>query len=221
MQPKQGTVDIDADELLENLNSRLAAIPESCTEITTLMQDLVVPCVPFGLATVLGSSLGESDKAQCCQLFNEDDNIVNRIAQAGLSEIDNVACSCPLGELLRYGIETDTLGGLVSIPEICQGRDPQDGLVDAVYIALNSIFGPRCPELMSALEAMSSEDDSQEANGTIPEQQQTDIDALVDDPDAASDLEPTVSSPNASETSLSVPQNLVFLLQCFFLYYCL
>eukprot|EP00890_Picochlorum_soloecismus_P000437 jgi/Picsp_1/1394/NSC_04873-R1_mtn19-like protein len=204
IQPKQGIVDIDADELLESLDSRVAAIPESCTEITALMQDLVVPCMPFGLATILGSSLGESDKGQCCKLFNEDDNIINRIAQAGLSEIDNAACACPLGELLRYGIETGTLGGLFSIPDICQGRDPQSGLVDAVYIALNSLFGPRCPELMSALEAMSSEDDSQEENGVAPEQQQATDDASIDDTDAKSDLEPTTSSQNASETTSSV-----------------
>jgi len=166
------------------------------------MQELVIPCMPFGLATILGSSLGESDKGQCCRLVNEDDNVFNRIVQAGLSEIGNAACACPLGELLRYGIETGTLGGLVSIPDICQGRDPQGGLVDAVYVALNSVFGPRCPELMSALEAMSSENDSQEDNSIAPEQQRATEDASIG-PDADPDLQSTSSPEKTSEISPS------------------
>jgi hypothetical protein len=77
---------------------------------------------------------------------------------------------------------------------------------------------------MRALEDMSSEDDSQEANGTSPEQQQTDAGALSDDPDTNTDLEPTVSSPIASEASPCHlhPQYLIFLsFAIVFLYCCL
>jgi hypothetical protein len=122
--------------------------------------------------------MNADDKKVCCDAVNEKEDVMSYLLKQGIDISSRSECFCPLGELLRYGVATESLEAVIQLSSICTGSSSQDdGIIDGLYVALQSIFSPRCPDIKAAMEQMLSQKMNPAADAPAPSEPSLEADA--------------------------------------------
>ena len=108
----------DPKELVTGAQERIDAIPETCGNIRTYMDEIVSPCLPFASSQAIQSETNMEDKNICCSAVNNGSLDLSSLVSEGIGVINRPECLCPLGELLRYSIDTESLSAILSSAEV-------------------------------------------------------------------------------------------------------
>jgi hypothetical protein len=152
----EGALALNGTALLEEARAKLAAIPSSCPAIGTFFPDLADPCLSISVAKAAGGSMGMGAMGACCAAASAavaGASVKADVAQLTLAMYVNPPCICPVGQALLFALQQKLITGEGGVREMCSGK-PYTGVTDAAYVALASVFGPRCPDVQQQLDAM-------------------------------------------------------------------
>ncbi|WPT14353.1 hypothetical protein PSENEW3_00000483 [Picochlorum sp. SENEW3] len=188
IQPELKEGRVSESELIQGLSERVRAMPLDCgNNLRQYLEDTLITCAPAAYDLKSMDVLDADDKKVCCDTINEKEDVMSYLLKQGIDIASRSECFCPLGELLRYGVATESLEAVIQLSSICTGSLPDDGVIDGLYVALQSIFSPRCPDIKAAMEQMLSQK------------------AAETDTDAPVPSEPSVVQPSP-ESSLGVEE---------------
>jgi hypothetical protein len=139
--------------LLEEVGSKLAAVPATCPPIAAFFPDLAGPCLPLTVAALSSGGMGMGAMGACCAAANADTTYYGDMTALVTALFASPECLCPVGELLHFGAQQKLIAGMMGIQEMCTGK-ADAGLVDNIYVVLNSFFAAACPGLKAQLDAM-------------------------------------------------------------------
>lgn len=163
IQPELKEGSVSESELTQGLSERVAAMPSDCGEnVKGYLEDILITCAPAAYDLKSMDQMDPDDEKMCCDAINEKEDVMSFLLKQGIDLASRSECFCPLGELLRYGVATESLEAVIQLASICTRSLPDDGITDGLYVALQSIFSPQCPDIKAAMEQMLS----QKAAGT-------------------------------------------------------
>jgi hypothetical protein len=120
--------------------------------VQSYFTDVVQPCLPVAVANTAGGGMGMGAMGACCAAVKSGKSVQDALVGEIAKLASDAACLCPVGEILRFAASEKLMVAVGQVVSMCIGAEPE-GLVDGLYVLLNSFFAPRCPALQQALDA--------------------------------------------------------------------
>jgi len=154
IQPELTEGRVSESELVQGLSERVKAIPSDCgNNLREYLEDTLITCAPAAYDLKNMEEMNADDKKVCCDAVNEKEDVMSY--------------------LLKQGIDISSRS-----ESICTGSSSQDdGIIDGLYVALQSIFSPRCPDIKAAMEQMLSQKMNPAADAPAPSEPSLEADA--------------------------------------------